>query len=96
MEQAPDEMVRPGQSRPDFLFEHGLQYGQDWPYRQFPNDFNLTARKASATALFSVLILEPPEPRSLWWKPKGSESRSALQLGGVQAFIVMTRFSCND
>jgi hypothetical protein len=29
VEQAPDEMIRPGHNRPDFLFEHGLQYGQD-------------------------------------------------------------------
>jgi hypothetical protein len=44
MEQAPDEMVRPGHNRPDFLFEHGLQYGQDWPCRYFFNDLSLTAR----------------------------------------------------
>jgi hypothetical protein len=38
-------------NRPDFLFEHGLQYGQDRPCRYFSNDVNLTAR-----------IRSPPQP----------------------------------
>ena len=56
MEQAPDEMVRPGHNGPDFLFEHGLQYGQNWPYRYLSNDFNLAWRIRGR--------LEPPQPRS--------------------------------
>ena len=68
MEQVPDEMVGPGHNRPDFLFEHGLQYGQDRHGAQFANDFNLTARMA-----FRSGRLEPPQPRPLRRYPGGSE-----------------------
>ena len=42
---------------------HGLQYGQDWRYRYFSNDVNLTARIRYRRSLFSVLVFEPPKPR---------------------------------
>ena len=38
--------------------EHGLQYGQDWPFRYFANDISLMGR-----VTYPPGRLEPPQPR---------------------------------
>jgi hypothetical protein len=41
--------------------EHGLQYGQDWPFRYFSNEISLMGRMT-----FRRGRLEPPQPRPPW------------------------------
>jgi hypothetical protein len=53
---------------------HGLQYGQDWPCRQFPNDFNLTTRTGIRRGLF-----EPPYPRSAACRAATAGARDVIE-----------------